>query len=739
MKTRVAFVLSITLAIIRPPLSAQSCAITTIAGGTRGNADGPVSEARFGSTNLNGVGADSSGNLYICDPANFSIRKITPAGLVTTFARMPPAVGAYAGGGRLSIPTGLAVGRGDQVYVATYDHLILQITPEGVLTTLAGTSARNPDLPATSLGSGLFAPDPSNAGYVDGPASTARFSSPVGVAVDNLGNVYVAEQTNRAIRKITPAGAVTTLAGGTNFYNPANFGDGVGRSAFFAVPSGIATDRSGNVYVVDHGLSTIRKVTSTGVVTTIAGKPDAFGHNQGSADGTSSAASFNLPTGVAVNGSGDVYITDTYNGTIRKISPGGAVTTIAGRAGTTAHADGTGSVARFEFPDGITFDPAGFFYVTDGNFIRKGAPVVAPLITTQPRSIAIASNSTAVFSVSADDASATYQWKRSGIVLSGATGSTLVVNNVQSTNAGIYTCDVTNAFGTTTTAGATLAVGLPSNSARLINLAIRSNAGTGAQTLIVGLTISGGSAGATKPLLVRGIGPALTAFGVTGALADPALNLFQSSTAISSNDNWGGDLSLTNVFTSVGAFALTAPSSKDAALYNPVTPAGSFTVQLTGNGGMTGIALAEIYDATPAGTFTAATPRLTNVSARTQVGTGGDILIAGFSIGGATAKTVLIRAAGPALTAFGVAGVLADPKLELYSGPTLIATNDNWGSASAQTIADTAASVGAFSFGTSSSNDAALLITLPPGSYTAQVSGVGATSGVALVEIYELP
>ena len=160
-------------------------------------------------------------------------------------------------------------------------------------------------------------------------------------------------------------------------------------------------------------------------------------------------------------------------------------------------------------------------------------------------------------------------------------------------------------------------------------------------------------------------------------------------------------------------------------------------MQVVGKAGGTGIALAEIYDATPAGTFTATTPRLVNVSARTQVGTGGGILIAGFVIGGTTAKTVLIRGIGPTLGVFGVTGVLDDPQLQLYSGTTLLRENDNWGG-DAQ-ISATGASVGAFALANPASKDAVLLVTLPPGSYTAQISGVNASTGVALVEVYDVP
>ena len=158
---------------------------------------------------------------------------------------------------------------------------------------------------------------------------------------------------------------------------------------------------------------------------------------------------------------------------------------------------------------------------------------------------------------------------------------------------------------------------------------------------------------------------------------------------------------------------------------------------MTGNNGGTGLALAEIYDATATSAVTATSSRLVNVSARTQVGTGGDVLIAGFAIGGTTAKTVLIRAIGPGLTQFGVTGILTDPRLQLFSGTTQLRENDNWGREAQLTMVGN--SVGAFALSEPGSRDAVMLVTLPPGSYTAQVSGMNNGTGIALVEVYDVP
>ncbi|HMD61399.1 MAG TPA: hypothetical protein VKG78_08205, partial [Opitutaceae bacterium] len=164
---------------------------------------------------------------------------------------------------------------------------------------------------------------------------------------------------------------------------------------------------------------------------------------------------------------------------------------------------------------------------------------------------------------------------------------------------------------------------------------------------------------------------------------------------------------------------------------------GAYTANVSGQNGDTGVALAEVYDDTPAGTYTPSSPRIVNISARVQVGTGANVLIAGFAIGGSTSKTVLIRASGPALIPFGVTGTLPDPMLQLHSGSALIASNDAWGGDSQ--IAAAAASVGGFGWNFTTSNDSAILVTLPPGAYTAEVSGASGDTGIALVEVYEVP
>jgi sugar lactone lactonase YvrE len=259
--------------------------VTTLAGsGNAGYADGQGTAASFNTPA--GVAVDAEGNVYVADSASNKIRKVTPSGNVTTLANV-------------FFPTSVALDGSGNVYVTKSSHTaglseVLKITPNGTVTTLAGSG--NYDGPA----------------YADGQGTAARFNSFLrGLAVDTSGNIYVADTNNDRIRKITPDGTVTTLAGSGNF----GYADGQGTAASFCRPSGLAVDASGNIYVADQLNHRIRKITPDGTVTTIAGSG-----NEGSADGQGSTASFYRPAGVALDASGNLYVTDSGNRLVRKIT-----------------------------------------------------------------------------------------------------------------------------------------------------------------------------------------------------------------------------------------------------------------------------------------------------------------------------------------------------------------------------------------------------------------------------------
>lgn len=326
----------------------------------------------------------------------------------------------------------------------------------------------------------------------------------------------------------------------------------------------------------------------------------------------------------------------------------------------------------------------------------------------------------------------TYRWEKNGVVIPGATGPELTIPNVTSADGANYSVSATNPHGTNSSGFLILQI---NNPPRLTNLAVRSRAGADLNQLVAGFVVGNPAGGNAPFFMVRAIGPSLAAFGVTGALADPKLTVAHSVRGIlSSNDNWGGSTTISDAARSVGAFPLVSPTSKDAVVYTSFSQ-GPYTALVTSADDAVGVALAEIYDTTAAPTTY--NPRLVNVSARTRVGIGDDILIAGFSVAGDQPLRVLIRAIGPTLgNVFSVPGALADPKLTLFRGSIQLGENDDWGGT--RELAETFSAVGAFQL-QPGTKDAAIVTTLPPGSYTAQVTGTNGTTGVALVEVYEVP
>jgi len=311
--------------------------------GNYGSADGMLQNARFW---LPGGVAVSGTNIYVADTQNGTIRKVNNLGggiwnvsTVGGSASIGYADG-FQNGARFFWPSGAAADSAGNTYVAdTENCTIRKIGVDGTVTTLAGL-AQTP-------------------GSADGLGGNARFRGPQGVAVDSGGNIYVADTGNHTIRKVTSGGSVTTLAGSAGVVNSY---DGTGANANFNGPQAVAVDTSGNVYVADTLNHTIRKVTAGGTVTTLAGLAGYFGANDNT---NSTLARFNLPGGVGVDTSGNVYVADTYNHVVRKVTSSGAVSTLAGFTGVWGNADGTNSNARFFEPQGVGVDASGTIYVAD--------------------------------------------------------------------------------------------------------------------------------------------------------------------------------------------------------------------------------------------------------------------------------------------------------------------------------------------------------------------------------------
>ena len=366
-----------------------------------------------------------------------------------------------------------------------------------------------------------------------------------------------------------------------------------------------------------------------------------------------------------------------------------------------------------------------FTALSDDGVAIWGTKVVAassspPAFVSPATPLQVRTGSTVALTVEAPAASE-FQWRRDGIDIVGATKPTLILENVTSGDAGAYTAVALNSAGFSESEPITLSIA-NSGTAKIYNLSVRTNLSAGS-TLIVGFAAEG-----SKSMLLRAAGPSLApvAPGLTGLMPDPRMALYEGQTQSDVNDNWTDwpEL-LADVFASAGAFPF-LNDGLDSALRRDISGARTAHVQ----GPASGIVLVEAYD-------TGGEGRLINVSARNQVGIGDNVLIAGFTISGTVAKTVLIRGLGPRLTPLGVAGALTNPVLSLHdASDARLAANDDWDPALAPLAARTGAAGLPLDPG---SRDACLLVTLNPGSYTAIVSGVDNSTGEALVEIYEVP
>jgi sugar lactone lactonase YvrE len=325
-----------------PSIKLQGYVVSTFAGSTQGFADGTGSAAKF--YMVTGIDVDASGNLYVTDNYNYRIRKITPAGVVSTFAGIGTngSADGSSATAQFSLPNDLAIAADGTIYVADWNnHRIRKIAPAtGQVTTVAGSTS----------------------GFADGVGTAAKFYHPYGIAVDAAGTIFVADGFNNRIRKINPeTRAVTTFAGSSSAGNT----DGTGTAAQFSNPLALTFDATGNLFV-SSGYR-IRKITPAGVVTTVAGSTSGY------ADGIGSAAKFNSPYGLAFDKEGKLFVADNSNNRIRKVDPvTQEVTTIAG-SGTSGKADGFETAAQFNSPSGLAIDASGSLYVADrhNHLIRK--------------------------------------------------------------------------------------------------------------------------------------------------------------------------------------------------------------------------------------------------------------------------------------------------------------------------------------------------------------------------------
>lgn len=423
---------------------------STFAGVAPGSNDGTGTGAKF--FQPLGLARDSSGNLYVADTISHTIRKITPANVVTTFAGIAGTNGTADGTGTaaaFSNPQALAIDAANNLlFVADGNHTIRQVDlANAAVTTIAG---------GANFQSGL----------ADGNGTNARFNFPGGIVFDSTTNsLYVADTNNHAIRRVFLAsvvspfvrGDVITVAG-TNSSGNTN---GTGTAARFNFPRGIAVDASGNVFLADANNSTIRKVVpgsaaNAGVATTFAGANSSFSVT----DGAGTTARFNAPRGLVFDPtSQNFFVTETGN-VVRRMTATGAVTTLAGGVNVPNSVDSSGAAARFSFPNQITVDSAGILYVADtqNSTIRRGFNAATLAITTQPVAQTVATGSTVNFTVVATGSSLTFQWKKNGTDISGQTSSTLTLTNVQSGDAANYSVSVTNSSGTITSNSVALTV-----------------------------------------------------------------------------------------------------------------------------------------------------------------------------------------------------------------------------------------------------------------------------------------
>jgi hypothetical protein len=699
--------------------------------------DATGTAARFHSPSS--IAVDSSNNIYVGSGASNSFRKITPTRVVTTLAGAPGLPGSTDGLGQAALfngPLGVAVDAAGNLYVAdSNNHKIRRsLFPPTIVVPPQSTSR--------DIGGSVILVVSATS---DSPMTFQwrKNGTPVSGGVGNfsylsLGNVQLTDAAEYSV-------VVTNLAGSTTSGNA---------TLTVEVPEGMPTlttqPQDQTVTLGSPAQFSVTATPATGLTfqwrkngTTIAGATAAiFTINSAQ---LANAGNYSVIVSNAVGSVTSNEVTLVVNPPLaapptisthpasQTLSPGATLSLSVNVTGTQPlgfqwFKNGTaipGATAiLYSISNAQVADSASYSVVVTNSagVATSNAAVVGiatlPAIATQPVSKAVVEGTDVEYAVGVSGTTPfLYQWRKDGVNLTGASNATLALTAVQLTDAGSYTVIISNSAGSVTSAVATLSVAPAGPSSWLSNVSIRTTL-EAAQTVIVGFAVQGGS----RNVLVRAVGPSLASFGVTTMMADPRLELFRDQILASANEDWPAVMAPT--FASAGAFGF-SPGSRDAAIVQSLN--GTFSIHTRGSG--PGMVLVEVYDLGAGNT-----PRLVNISARNRVGTGDDILIAGFNLVGTGTKQLLLRAVGPGLGIFDIPGTLADPRLELFSGETSLAVNDNW----AANLASTFTAVGAFDL-PPGSLDAALVTSLSPGPFTVQVRGANGGTGEAIVEIYELP